>query len=168
MSQNLWAPWRMAYVARIGKNDGGCFLCAAADPAATDGHDLVVARDELCVCVMNQFPYNNGHLLVAPRRHEADLEALSAEETAAMMAMIQKGLGLLRRTIKAQGFNVGWNLGRVAGAGLADHLHAHIVPRWAGDTNFMPVVADVKVIPQSLEDLRARLVKAWSGEDAQP
>jgi len=168
MFQNLWAPWRMAYVTQLGRNDKGCFLCRAADPSDSDGQQLVVARDELCVCVMNQFPYNNGHLLVAPLRHEGNLDALSDEETAAMMDMIRLAIRLLRKLVSAQGFNVGWNLGRAAGAGVADHLHAHIVPRWAGYTNFMPVVADVKVIPQALEELRARLIEAWPREGAKP
>ena len=160
MAQNLWAPWRLAYVSRD-EPDDGCFLCRAAQADSPDRETLVVGRGNTCFCIMNRFPYNNGHLMVAPYRHEADLAALEDDECLEMMRTIVAARDLLASTVKAQGFNIGWNLGRCAGAGVEDHLHAHVVPRWSGDTNFMPVLADVKVIPQALDELWEQLSAAW-------
>lgn len=163
--EQLWAPWRLGYIlgeksttpacsadALLDGADSECFLCQAA----VDGDDrerLVVARKKNAVIVLNRYPYNNGHLLVAPRRHVARLDELRGEEQAELWETIAQMVGLLEKQMKPQGFNVGLNLGRAAGAGLPGHLHWHIVPRWIGDTNFMPTVAGVRAIPQSLEAL---------------
>jgi ATP adenylyltransferase len=142
--------------------DRKCFLCrGAADPANPARH--VIHHDQQTLTVLNRYPYNNGHLLVAPRRHCARLDELAAEEQAAVVAAIAQMIRLLEKVLRPEGFNVGLNLGQAAGAGLPGHLHWHIVPRWSGDTNFMPSVASVKVIPQSLEDLREALAEALHG-----
>ena len=130
--------------------DPDCFLCQAA--AGDDDRDrLVVQHGQYSLTVLNRYPYNNGHLLVAPKRHVARLDHLEAAEQLDLVQTIAQMIGLLERTIRAEGFNVGLNLGQVAGAGLPGHVHWHIVPRWHGDTNFMPTVAGIRVIPQSLE-----------------
>ncbi len=132
--------------------DASCFLCQAA--VAEDNRDrLVVQQGHLSLTLLNRYPYNNGHLLIAPRRHVARLDQLEAAEQLDLVQTISQMVALLERTIRAEGFNVGLNLGRVAGAGLPDHVHWHIVPRWHGDTNFMPALAGIRVIPQSLEAL---------------
>ena len=156
--KNIWAPWRMTYIAGIDKNDDACFLCKAAngDPA----EHLVVWKNDLTFCVLNRFPYNNGHLLVSPIRHEGRVEALTPEELSALMTDAVRAQKLLAKVVYPHGFNWGLNVGRCSGAGLVDHLHLHVVPRWEGDTNFMPVFADTKIIPQALEDLHQKLVSA--------
>ena len=149
----LWAPWRLDYILTTKENDpGGCFLCRYRDEAA-DAENLVVARSERSMVVLNRFPYNNGHLLVAPLAHKADLRDLDEDELLDGLREVRRMTDLLSRVLSAEGFNVGLNLGKVAGAGLPGHLHWHVVPRWNGDTNFMPVLADVRVIPQSLQVL---------------
>jgi len=160
--ERLWAPWRMKYIERV-EDDEGCFLCEAARAAEPSAENLLVWKDELSLCIMNRFPYNNGHLLVAPLRHRGGLDALSAEERAGLMEGLLKTRRLLSEVMSPEGFNVGLNLGRASGAGLAEHLHFHIVPRWSGDTNYRPVVADTKVIPEALEDLHAKLRDALEG-----
>ena len=154
--ERLWAPWRMAYINGI-QEEVPCFLCAAAANVADDAPNLVVWRTRDVICVMNRFPYNSGHLMIAPCRHGGELAGLSASERAALFDGVVSAKSLLEKTIKPHGFNIGLNLGRAAGAGLVDHLHFHVVPRWDGDTNFMPVLADTKVMPQSLPDLYAKL-----------
>ena len=145
----------MTYVGGISEGKE-CFLCKAL--AAGDKDDcLVLWRSERTFCIINRFPYNNGHLLVAPNRHVGEVEALTDEELCAVMRDTARAQRLLARVMKPHGFNWGLNVGRAAGAGLIDHLHMHVVPRWEGDTNFMPVFADVKVIPQALEDLCSML-----------
>ncbi len=155
----LWAPWRLAYVAapkeRPTTAADGCFLCrgAAGAGAAEDRANLLVHRTGLSVVVLNRFPYNNGHLLVAPVAHKAGLGDLTTDELLDLQLTLRKMVGILEKRMTPEGFNVGLNLGRTAGAGLPGHLHWHIVPRWNGDTNFMPVFADTRVISQSLEAL---------------
>ena len=156
--KNIWAPWRMSYIGAIDQNDDECFLCAAA--AGEPAERLVLWKNELTFCVLNRFPYNNGHLLVSPIRHEGRVEELTPDELAALMNDAVRAQKLLARVVAAHGFNWGLNVGRCAGAGLIDHLHMHIVPRWEGDTNFMPVFGEVKVIPQALEDLYDKLMAA--------
>ena len=156
--KNIWAPWRMTYIGAIDSNDDECFLCAAAAGDPTER--LVIWKNDLTFCVLNRYPYNNGHLLVSPVRHEGHVEALTRDETTALMTDTIRAQTLLASVVGAHGFNWGLNVGRCAGAGLVDHLHMHIVPRWEGDTNFMPVFADVKIIPQALEDLHLKLVAA--------
>ena len=154
--ERLWAPWRMAYINGI-EEEVPCFLCAAIANAADDARNLVVWRTRDVICVMNRFPYNSGHLMIAPCRHGGELAGLSAPERAFLFDGVVSAKALLEKTLKPHGFNIGLNLGRAAGAGLIDHLHFHVVPRWDGDTNFMPVLADTKVMPQSLSDLYAKL-----------
>ena len=156
--RQLWAPWRLEYVARADE-DEGCVFCRAA--AADDEAAHVVRRGEHAFALLNRFPYASGHLMVAPFRHEADFSALSSDEAVDVHRLAATAMGALAQTMRPQGFNLGWNLGRIAGAGVVDHVHLHVVPRWAGDTNFMPVLADAKVIPEALEETRRKLADAW-------
>jgi len=166
----LWAPWRLAYVKQPGRPlptspADDCFLCRAArGDGSTDRADLVVGRTAHSVVVLNRFPYNNGHLLVSPLAHVAELGDLSPAVTLDLQSTLSTLIAILRRRLNAEGFNVGLNLGAVAGAGLPGHLHWHVVPRWAGDTNFMPVLTDAKVIVQSLDSLWELLRAEWPGE----
>ena len=160
MSEQLWAPWRLEYVRAAG-GPGECFLCAASAADADDEALLIVHRGERAVVVLNRFPYSSGHLLVAPRRHDVPFEALDDDEALALHRLAADGMQALAATFSPDGFNLGWNVGRVAGAGVADHVHLHVVPRWDGDTNFMPVLADVKVIPEHLQETRSKLANAW-------
>jgi ATP adenylyltransferase len=170
----LWAPWRLEYVTGseaadappepvtwLPDADHDCFLCRAAGEfdgsSDADRRLLVADRNALSVVVLNRYPYNNGHLLVAPRRHVGELDRLSRDENLECVDLLARLIKLYRQTLNADGFNIGLNLGRVAGAGLPGHLHWHLVPRWAGDNNFMPVLAGVRVIPQSLDELWAML-----------
>lgn len=157
----LWAPWRLAYVAREAPKpaDDGCFICRGL-AEADDRTNLIVHRTRLGAVVLNRFPYNNGHLLIAPKAHKGRLDELTADETLDLQQTVARMVALLERLMKPEGFNVGLNLGKVAGAGLPGHLHWHVVPRWNGDTNFMPVVADVRVIAQSLDALYDLLAPA--------
>jgi ATP adenylyltransferase len=151
--EQIWAPWRLSYIATASNESGGeCFLCRYAAQSC-DAENLVVFRGPRALTVLNRFPYNNGHLLIAPLAHKAELEDLDDDEVLGCMGQLQNMVVVMRRALRAEGFNIGLNLGRVAGAGVPGHLHWHLVPRWGGDTNFMPVVADVKIIPQSLEAL---------------
>lgn len=177
-NERLWAPWRLAYVTGNGAEaepspeprdwlegaDRSCFLCRAAanfEPAGSADAELLVAdRADWSIVVLNRFPYNNGHLLIAPRRHVGDLSTMSREEHVECIGYLAKLTGAYRELLGAEGFNIGLNLGRVAGAGLPGHLHWHLVPRWAGDNNFMPVLAGTRVIPQSLDALWELLVGA--------
>ena len=158
----LWAPWRLDYIkdpdrGKPPQTGSGCFLCDfAADPGA-DAANHVVARRGPAFAVLNRFPYNNGHTLVAPTRHVGDLTGLTAEESAACQSVLGDLCGVMRDKLSAQGFNVGLNLGACAGAGLPGHLHWHLVPRWPGDGNFMQATADATVIPQSLATLHGLL-----------
>lgn len=150
--ETLWAPWRLNYIVNADKATDGCFLCRYRDDTR-DAENYVVDRSPLSLIVLNRFPYNNGHLLIAPREHKATLDELSADELLDLQVQLRRMVKLLSLVMGADGFNVGLNLGRVAGAGLPGHLHWHVVPRWNGDVNFMPIVADTKVIPQSLDAL---------------
>ena len=137
----------------------GCFFCNAA--TADDEAGLVVQRGRAALVLLNRFPYASGHLLVAPIRHVAEFGDLTEEEALEVHRLAGSGMGALAETYRPQGYNIGWNLGRIAGAGVVDHVHLHVVPRWAGDTNFMPVLADVKVLPEHLSESRRRLADAW-------
>jgi ATP adenylyltransferase len=156
--RQLWAPWRLEYIQNADDQDG-CVFCRARD--ADDVTALVVRRGQGAFVLLNKYPYASGHLMVAPYRHEGEFGELSSEEAAEIHRLAASGLGALAETMRPQGFNLGWNLGRIAGAGVTDHVHLHVVPRWAGDTNFMPVLADVKVLPEALEDTRRKLADAW-------
>ncbi|HUW55081.1 MAG TPA: HIT domain-containing protein [Planctomycetota bacterium] len=161
--KNLWAPWRMSYIQDSVDQDERCFLCRALEEQGNEGC-LILWRSELTFCILNRFPYNNGHLLIATHRHVGEVEKLTPEEMTSLMTDTVRAQGILTRVMHPHGFNWGLNVGRAAGAGLVDHLHMHIVPRWSGDTNFMPVFSDVKVIPQSLEELCA-LLRAEAGKE---
>lgn len=164
--ERLWAPWRMSYIDGLtseGDGSGECFLCAAwRARGEEEAQRLVLARSERAFVVMNKFPYNNGHLLVAPERHAGTLDAFGEADLAELMGLVRLSARALAAEMRPDGFNVGLNIGRAAGAGLAGHLHWHVVPRWNGDTNAMPVVGGVKVIPQSLEELHARLAPRFA------
>lgn len=155
--QNLWAPWRMEYIESLSGEGGGCFLCQYRDAPERDAANLVVWRTSEMMAVMNRFPYTNGHLLIAPLAHKGELADFSDAELATLMRHTRDAKTLLTETLGAQGFNIGINFGRCAGAGLPDHLHVHLVPRWNGDTNFMAVIGDVRVVPESLERTYAKL-----------
>jgi ATP adenylyltransferase len=160
MHDTLWAPWRLSYI--VSNKDQPprpeeCFLCRYAAAPKDDQSNLVVARGPRTLTLLNRFPYNNGHLLVAPLAHKANLTDLDPDELLECQQELQRMIAIITEAMSAEGFNVGLNLGRIAGAGVPGHLHWHLVPRWNGDTNFMPVLADVNVIPQSLEALYSLL-----------
>jgi ATP adenylyltransferase len=155
--QRLWMPHRLAYI-KDGKGDG-CPFCDIT--SLEDAEALIVARGEAAYAVLNLYPYNPGHLMLVPYRHVADYTELTARECAEIATLTQDALTTLREVSGAQGFNVGLNLGAVAGAGIAAHLHQHVVPRWGGDMNFMPVVGQTRVLPQLLADSRDALAAAW-------
>jgi ATP adenylyltransferase len=155
--ERLWAPWRVAYIDAAAP--GGCIFCDKPAEAHDDRH-WILHRGETAFILLNAFPYNNGHLMIAPFRHTADLGLLRPEEGAELFALTQLCVTLLRSAYHPDGFNIGMNLGKVAGAGVADHLHMHVVPRWNGDTNFMPVLADTRVLPDSLDNTLRKLREA--------
>ena len=160
--QRLWTPHRMAYIKGENKprdDDDDCPLCRI--PTLPDEDGLVVARTEAAFAVLNLYPYNPGHLMLVPYRHVADYTELAANETAEIAGLTAAAMITLRSVSGAQGFNIGINQGDIAGAGIAAHLHQHVVPRWGGDTNFMPVVGRTRVLPQLLQDTRALLAEAW-------
>jgi len=148
----IWAPWRLAYVKDASKDiEEGCIFCAK--PAADeDEANLIVHRGERCFVILNLYPYTSGHLMVAPFEHLGRLQDAAPEVTAEMMGLAQQAMRRMEDVYAPEGFNVGLNQGRVAGAGVEGHIHLHVVPRWAGDNNYMPIVADTRVMPQSLEE----------------
>jgi ATP adenylyltransferase len=149
--QPMWAPWRIDYI--LGKKEPGCVFCKALDAGA----ELTLYRGPETLVVMNKFPYTNGHLLVSPVRHVSALDELGRDEMGALLGTVERSIGVLRACMRPEGFNVGLNLGKVAGAGVEEHLHFHVVPRWSGDTNALAVMADVRVIPQHLRETFALL-----------
>jgi ATP adenylyltransferase len=155
----LWAGWRSDYVSGIAHGEDGCLFCTLL--AGEDDESLIVERTPLGFTVLNAFPYTSGHLMVAPVRHESELNGLSAEEGAALFAGLQRATRALRDISHPDGFNAGANLGREAGAGVPGHLHFHVVPRWGGDTNFMTSVAEVRVIPEDLRTTWKKLRAVW-------
>ncbi len=159
--QNLWAPWRMEYIRSLKEagGDNGCFICHARENPAQDAENQVVARIGQTLVILNRFPYSTGHTLIAPLLHEGQPEALPDDVLCELMLRARDVKRILERALGAQGFNIGLNLGHCAGAGLPGHLHVHVVPRWSGDVNFMSVVGDVKVIPESLAELRRRFIE---------
>jgi ATP adenylyltransferase len=168
--ERLWTPHRLAYIKGAGKPTGpgaheGCPFCIA--PTLSDEDGLIVARGELVYSIMNLYPYNSGHMLICPYRHLADYTELTREETAEFSDYTTRAISALRTVSGPHGFNIGMNLGTVAGAGIAAHLHQHVVPRWGGDTNFMPVVGRTRVLPQLLADTRKLLADAWPQEPAE-
>jgi ATP adenylyltransferase len=164
--QNLWAPWRIPYIRGLEKKST-CFICDALAHPESDRDNFVLWRLGNTITIFNRFPYNNGHLLIAPTRHFGRLDDATSRELLEVMETVREAQRALDIAIRPQGFNIGINLGRGAGAGLPDHLHVHLVPRWEGDTNYMTVCADVKVISQSMEELYDLLQKV-SGEHGLP
>jgi len=160
MTKPLWAPWRLEYVQQAGEADG-CVFCAEAAGALAPAESLLLRRSGAAIAILNKYPYSSGHLMVAPVRHVGALDELTDDEALAIHHVSVAGVRALRATYDPDGFNLGWNLGHVAGAGITDHVHLHVVPRWSGDTNFMPVLADVKVLPEHLLTTRDRLRDAW-------
>jgi len=160
--QRLWAPWRLQYI-QAAKPDE-CIFCSKP-AAAADEETHIVRRGERCFAMLNTFPYNNGHLMIAPYRHVPSIEELDEPELLELMSLAQGSLAALRGAYRPEGFNMGINQGKVAGAGVEDHIHLHVVPRWAADTNYMPVVAATRVLPQALDDSWSTLVKAWQTID---
>lgn len=157
MSDPLWAPWRIEYILAK-KRPGGCVFCVDSGAVESELADrLVVAQTPRALVMLNRFPFAAGHLLVIPRRHASELEDLTGPDHEALFGLVRESVVRLKRALACTGVNVGINLGETAGAGIAEHLHVHIVPRWAGDTNFMPVIADTRVVPQALADTRRHL-----------
>lgn len=151
--RRLWAPWRLPWIKSSSRGVDHCFLCdILADNPDNDRENLVLYRGERAFIVLNRYPYSNGHLMVSPDRHIADPRRLEPEEWAEIGLLTQLSVDLLEATIEPHGFNIGWNVGRLSGAGLEEHLHEHIVPRWDGDTNFMPVLGQTRVLSQDLWD----------------
>lgn len=166
--QRMWTPHRRAYVAGGQKDytEQSCPFCAA--PERTDEESLIVHRGDKVFVVLNLYPYNPGHVLVCPYRHVAQFDEIDPEETAEMSACVQTAMRVLRETSNAAGFNIGMNQGKVGGAGIAAHLHEHVVPRWNGDTNFLPIVAGTKAVTQTLDQIRSLVADAWPKDDAAP
>lgn len=157
----IWAPWRMAFIKRARRrgSSGGCFFCDYAR-RKQDRRDLVVVRGRACFVVLNRYPYTTGHLLVAPLAHKGDLASFSAAERSELFELMVLSQKALDRALEPHGYNIGFNLGKVAGAGVPGHAHLHVVPRWTGDSNFMATVGNARVIPESLRKVYADLQKA--------
>lgn len=158
MTERLWAPWRLEYI-QTADEQPGCVFCRAVE--MDDEGGLTVHRGDRAFVLLNRFPYSGGHLMVAPVRHVGEFTELTETEALEIHRLASAGIQALEQAMAPQGFNVGWNLGRSAGAGIVDHVHLHLVPRWVGDTNFMPVLADVKVMPEALGETRRKLAAAW-------
>jgi ATP adenylyltransferase len=158
--ERLWAPWRLEYVQSADKQEG-CVFCRAAE--GDDEEQLVVHRGERAFVLLNKFPYASGHLLVAPYRHVGGFGELDEAEALEVHGLAARGMDALALVYRPEGYNLGWNIGRIAGAGIPDHVHMHVVPRWAGDTSFMPVLADLRVLPEHLAATRRKLAAAWPG-----
>jgi ATP adenylyltransferase len=160
MPKTLWAPWRLEYIKQAAEQ-AGCVFCDEATGAIATDESLLVVLGDTALALLNKYPYSSGHLMVAPRRHVGELGELTDEEALEVHRLAVAAIDTLNRVYGPGGFNLGWNLGQTAGAGIADHVHQHVVPRWSGDTNFMPVLADVKVIPEHLLETRELLRAAW-------
>jgi len=162
--EKLWSPWRSQYIESFKekKTPPGCIFCSAKDEDTAADDSLVVVKNKLTFTVMNLYPYNNGHLMVVPYRHISEFDLLTAEERIEIMSEVERAIKALKLTIRPEGFNLGANLGKAAGAGIDSHLHFHIVPRWNGDTNFMPVLGETKVLSQDLLKGRNELREAYT------
>ena len=159
MTRQLWAPWRLEYISEADSQDGCVFCAEAADERGAQS--LAVHRGDLAFVLLNKFPYSSGHLMVASLRHIGELAELTTDEAAELHELTTQAIAALRAVYAPDAFNVGWNLGQVAGGSISGHLHEHVVPRWSGDTNFMPVLADIKVVPEHLIATRDRLRARW-------
>lgn len=162
--KHLWSPWRMAYVEKP-HQEAGCLFCNRLAQADGPGN-LILHRGQHAFVILNRFPYTTGHMMIVPFAHQASLEALDEPTRADLMALVARAIDVLRRAYGAQAFNVGANIGEAAGAGVVDHVHFHVLPRWPGDTSFMTTTADTRVIPASLEDTYQRLRPLWQADDS--
>ncbi len=160
MSSSLYAPWRLDYIKTVSDGPASCFLCEAAKNPDNDAPNLVLARTPLCLLMLNKYPYVNGHLLAAPYRHAPTLVECSPEERAQLMDLIALGQQALALAMNPQGYNIGFNVGKCAGAGVPGHIHAHLVPRWNGDINFITILGNVRIIPQAIDQAYAQLKSA--------
>jgi ATP adenylyltransferase len=152
--KRLWAPWRIEYI--LGEKEGECIFCEKPKQEK-DKDNYILFRGKRCLVMLNAYPYNNGHLMIAPYRHIDSVEDLEDDEARDMMEILSRMITLLKKVLSPEGFNVGMNLGSVAGAGIVDHLHLHVVPRWKGDTNFMPLISNTKIISESLRKTYQKL-----------
>ena len=163
----IWAPWRIEFIRS--EKDDNCFLCENEQISESNEESLIITRNEHVFVIMNRYPYNPGHMLISPYRHVGDLSELTPEERAALMETVVQCQKILEKLMNPNGFNIGFNLGVDGGAGVADHVHMHIVPRWRGDNNFMPVIADTRVMPEALEETAELIRKMWNQTyDSQP
>ena len=160
MSHTLYAPWRLDYIKAVSDGPKDCFLCTAAKSPEKDLQNLILARSQNCMLMLNKYPYVNGHLLVAPYRHAPTPVECTPEERAQMMELLNVGQQALMLAMNPQGYNMGFNIGKCAGAGVPGHIHGHIVPRWNGDINFMTILGNVRVIPQAIEQAYEQLKAA--------
>jgi ATP adenylyltransferase len=152
--KRLWAPWRIEYI--LGEKEGKCIFCEKPQQEK-DEDNYILFRGKRCLVMLNAYPYNNGHLMIAPYRHIDSVESLEDDEAKEIMEILSRMITLLKKVLRPEGFNVGMNLGSVAGAGIVDHLHLHVVPRWKGDTNFMPLISNTKIISESLHKTYQKL-----------
>lgn len=161
--EKLWSPWRSNYIDsfKTKKDSDACIFCEAPKLSIEDDNSLLIYKNELCYAMLNLYPYNSGHLLIIPYRHQSDMSSLNENEMNEMMKMVQLSIKALDITMKPQGYNFGANLGKAAGAGIDSHLHFHVVPRWNGDINFMPAVGEVKIISQDLLVTKKNLINAF-------
>lgn len=155
----LWAPWRIDFIRA--EKDHKCFLCLDQDKPDNDINDLIIAREKHSFVILNRYPYNSGHLMISPYRHIANIEEMTETERHEMIDLTVKAKKVLDSTLHPEAFNIGFNLGTAAGAGVKDHIHMHIVPRWNGDTNFMPVIAGIHVVPEALSQTSELIRNAW-------
>lgn len=158
----LWAPWRLQYIKSGGSKE--CIFCSKIN-SKSDREDLILFRGNTCFIIMNLYPYNTGHLMIAPYKHVPDLEDLNTQELCELMELMKKSIIVLKRTLNPDGFNIGANIGRIAGAGVEGHLHFHVIPRWAGDTSFITIVGETRVIPELLLDTYDKLVTHFHTRD---
>ncbi|MCL5037552.1 MAG: HIT domain-containing protein [Chloroflexi bacterium] len=158
----IWAPWRIGFI--LGEKECGCFICRKLGEDRDKGN-YILERTDLSVVIMNLYPYNNGHIMIAPVRHSANFEDLTADESLDMMSLLKRWIKILKKAYKPDGFNAGLNLGKAAGAGLEDHIHLHLVPRWNGDTNFMPAIGAIKIMPESLDSCYDKLKSLTEEEE---
>ncbi len=156
---HLWSPWRMKYILNH-EPTPGCVFCNAIQQADS-AENLIIARGELAFVILNRFPYTSGHLMVVPYEHQPTFEILDPQTHTEIMSLLSRAMGVLREVYQPEGFNIGANIGAVAGAGIASHVHFHVVPRWTGDTNFMSTLGETRVLPETLEDTYQRLYDAW-------
>jgi len=154
---HLWAPWRMEFIEELRNRTSGCVFCELAEPG-DDRTRLILHRGKFSYALMNKYPYNNGHLLIIPYKHTGLLTGLDSDEHAEMMSMAAHSMEIMKETMEAEGFNCGFNFGKVAGAGITDHIHFHVVPRWNGDCNFLPIIGDTRSMPEYLETTYDRLI----------